>query len=767
MQRRVLERKAGYRLLAGLVGTLLYCLISVTGALAAGDVNQPACSPETESSPGFRTYLPDCRAYEMVTPTFKNGSELQLSAISENGSDVLGHSLSGFAGIENNSNSLDGGVYELSRSSSGWTVSPISPSSFSFPAQEWLAASPDLTSTLWLARAPFESAGAENIYIREADGTMREIGPLLPPAAVAGPASGDFQAFEHNGNVQVRDASAALSHVLYDIHSPLRHGLSWPSDGTIGQFSLYEYSGTGASRPELVGVSDGSTIVAGENEGKPLPAGHLISACSTYLGSAESADLYNAVSEDGATVFFTAAKGCTEEGLTGEGPEVNELYARLDQQETVPISEPTTGAFGGCSNCKDTGRRQAEFAGASRDGSKVFFLTEQELLPGAVGMNLYEYDFDAPAGGHVIQASVGSAAADVLGVVRVSEDGSHAYFVATGKLTGGANRDGAEPVQGQPNLYMFERDAIYPAGHVAFIATLSPSDEEDWLASDGRQAQATPDGRFLVFQSRADLTVNDTSSVAQVFEYDAATGELVCISREEPGYSPPEARLSANENSSAIPFQGYFNRTLPTAASTHLAVSEDGATVMFDSTGALTVQAEEAAAAGVRSVYEYRSSVADGGSISAGEVYLISDGTNVLETPEPPAKGLDASGQDVFFAAGDSLLPTDTDTQFDTYDAHINGGFPGPDSPAGCEACTSDFAEPSFVPPASTDVNGTGDVAAPPPASSVMSKPPTAKIVRCRKSDIRKKGKCKKRRRLIEKPVARPGSIIHDRETGR
>ena len=115
-------------------------------------------------------------------------------------------------------------------------------------------------------------------------------------------------------------------------------------------------------------------------------------------------------------------------------------------------------------------------------------------------------------------ASPGSSAgAEVQGVSRVSEDGSHVYFVAKGRLTKGpregtggrclaelsvgeraeetvAEENEAEeeakeepvtagarcrPREGGDNLYVFQHDAAYPAGHVEFIATLAESDS-DW-----------------------------------------------------------------------------------------------------------------------------------------------------------------------------------------------------------------------------------------------------------------------------------------------
>jgi hypothetical protein len=710
---------------AGVVTFLLVgVLVLVAGAMAAGDVNIAVCPNEKLS--GFSAALPDCRGYEKVSPGFKDGARPKDFALSVDGSKVLQASLGSFAGVEGNFREA---TYIQERAASKWVTSNADPAASVLPAQQFVTASADLAETLWWARSPTESTAAQNFYVRSSGGVLTELGPMLPPTATVGPPAGEYGFFSHFEEILYRNASRNLSHVLFDLNTlaPL-----WPGDTTEGggRYSLYEYPGAKPSEPELVGVSDGVTVVNGE----VLAAGKLISDCGTHPGSdvnGQPEDTYNAMSADGLTVFFTA------EGQGGcaslSAPEVSELYARRGSRETVAIGEPTPADCGVCLTPATApgGRMPAEFAGASEDGSKVFFLTEQELLAGDKGMNLYEYDFGNPASsagnpqGRIVRVSMGATEPHVEGVARVSEDGSHVYFVATGVLTGSeTNGAGAAAVAGANNLYVFQRDAAHPSGALKFVAELSSEteaeltaketsacgaltgtekeeceqrlqgeareknqrDANDWSSGDTRPVQATPDGQFVVFQSSADLTPGDTSSVPQVFEYDAVNGELVRVSTGAHGY--PAGLASANEHSATIPLQNFDGSSRASAAATGLVVSGDGGVVAFEGVGALTAGAVGAEEAGAVSVYEYRSGGAAG--LGGGSVYLISAGA-AGDVAEPiRLQGVSPSGDDVFFITSAPMVGGVVgDSQFDVYDARVDGGFPPEAAPVECvgEGC--------------------------------------------------------------------------------
>src|SRR6202011_602461 len=156
-----------------------------------------------------------------------------------------------------------------------------------------------------------------------------------------------------------------------------------------------------------------------------------------FVGSALAGSAYHAISENGETVFFTATPNATEAKALGLGSETDTLYARVpcvkkgpqcryvqkvdklgrvggsivggsihpEEGEENPFKEPTgreTVAVSArapspeCTGlCASSVPMNATFQGASADGSKVFFTTEQQLLNSDTNAeyDLYEYDF--------------------------------------------------------------------------------------------------------------------------------------------------------------------------------------------------------------------------------------------------------------------------------------------------------------------------------------------------------------------------------------
>jgi hypothetical protein len=805
------------RLLPALVGYLIAsgCSMSVPAALAAGDANRTTCAAATEATPGFHPNLPDCRAFELVSPPFKSGAVLLPTSgvVGVSGDEVLYGAAGAFGGAGNlwlNPNrSLSGSAYLSRRGPAGWSTQSLAPSAATYPHGALMAAArDDLATTLW-GLTPTSLAFNEDVYLRSADGDFHLIGPGVGPGVATRSTGGPTEELSLVG------ASADLSHTLYsdDAAGVVQRGVYggesnlWPGDTTrTDDPSLYEYEYDGSPRaePTLVGVTNQGRLKSNQEA-------QLISECGTELGSGRAGSMYNAVSDDGRVVYFTAA-AC--EGA----PEVDELYARRDATTTVDISEPSTSD---CEACNTTsGLAGATFVGASADGEDVFFTTEQELLPGAPGTRLYEYDASAgPASpsnpdGRIALLSGGPSDPGVQGVVRVSRDGTRVYYVATAALTG-ANAEGVEPVDGADNLYLSEPDAQHPGQlRTVFVATLlTPGEREEissaeqteqaenvtiaeeaglaaakkaqseganfieafeiasetttrtenellgtrgptgtlaenesvWQRFDTRPAQATASGEVIVFLASAKLTADDTSTIPQLFRYDASSERLTRISVGRDNTFSNDGNVATFVASPRLS-SPIFTPARPTAEETERALTADGATVLFASSARLTPDADS----GATGMYEYRD----------GNVFLVSGGADASQTGHEPAVrpwGIDASGRDAFFTSASSLVPAYGDSQLALYDAREQGGVAEAAAGAGCsgEECRGPAGSAPAIALATTAVQPAGDnspaTGAPPPKRSDRTLQQRLRHCRAKHKRRRPRRRCERAARAAQR----------------
>jgi hypothetical protein len=725
---------------SGCVAVVICTLAALV--LHAAPAHADAC-PNAAFRGGPSAALPDCRAYELVTPPFSGGQSFFEGppAVAADGSALIFETL-GAPGASEADPSASGAAYRAERTPAGWSSTALEPPSSLVENSGTInpqmpGVSQDLRSELFF-KSPRSSsypvkALAGVFYVRQSDGTLAEVGPSVSPATVAEQkVRGENSDLEHH--TRTWEASRDLSTVLFSDRSaaPGDTNWQWPGDTTNKyEPSLYQYSGTEQREPVLVGVSNEGPLHGSPhvNEGA-----HLLGECGVELGSGpgltggieEVLDRQNAVSRDGSVVFFTP-NGPNQRIHSGtEFPECTaatlpaaELFARVGGAHTVAISEP---ASGDCALCNTSAPGDAVFQGASEDGSKAFFLTSQELLSGNPGRGLYEYDFKAPSGRKVIAVShlAGAGEAGVLGVTALANDGSHIYYVATAVETAEANAADAHAQPGQPNLYVYDTTTT----STRFVGTLSVEDAASWSVNTAErfEVSATPDGRFLLFGSRADLTTDATGSGSHLYQYDAQTGALARVSVGQAGFNN-------NGNVAA----GFFIKAGVLSGQAQIApplrsMSDDGQYVFFESSAALTPQALEEVCAWevegtcfalARNVYEYR----------AGKVFLVSDGLDrhaVLGGSAVQLVGTDATGANVFLTNADPLVAQDSNTQQDIYDARIGGGFPASTPSPGCEGASCQGA-PSAAPPEATPASalftGPGNLA--PPPSSPVTKPLT------------------------------------------
>ncbi len=677
---------------------VLGCLGWVGSAFGAGDANVGVC-PGAEASPGFRAFMADCRAYELVSPIYGGGASPIIRAVSANGERVIVNSTTGFAGNEDleDSEGETGSYYALTRTGSGWDAESLNPPTSLFNRMHYVrVASTDLSRGLYKALPTSGPAEVNlearyvgwDLAVREAvsggAGRFTLLGPMVAPGYEP-VGSNDYEHYEDF----VLGASADLSHVFFLVRA--EHKQTWPGDETAeGDQSLYEYALGEGKEPELVGVSNNGPLSGSPavNDGAVLE-----SDCGTAFDGVTGTG-------EAEVVYFTALH---VEGCPASQPPVNELYARVDGSRTVKIS----------------GSELATFDGASEDGAKVFFTEAGKL---------YEYI--------TAEAKTVLLTSSITGSPLISQDGERVYFSSPEALTSDAEPNGngetASETAGE-KLYLVDTQT----GRLAFVA------------GEASPSQTTHDGEYLLLGSTRDLRgTNDHSSPGgQLFEYQALTGKVARVSvgqKSGAGYECPatktiEAGYDCDGNYGYEPAtQGFspidaelFTKLIsdtaqPEGAATDRAIAENGA-VVFYSALALTPEATP----GGSNVYEYRE----------GQVYLITPVLDEVYGFGNPM--IDESGRDIFFSTLEGLVPQDTDGQASVYDSRSEGGFPAPavTPPCSGEACQGPAgAPPTFGSPGSTAVGPSGNLTPP------VEPPPAAKrkapAKRCKKGYTRHKSKC-------------------------
>ena len=385
-------------------------------------------------------------------------------------------------------------------------------------------------------------------------------------------------------------------------------------------------------------------------------------------------------------------------------------------------------------------------------------------------MNLYEYDFEGFPQHKLVRISGQTTTPQVQGVVRIADNGTLVYFVAKGVLAANKTANGEEAEEGSDNLYV----SSTVTGATSFIGILLSSDSADWKRPDERPVQATPDGKFMIFPSHAHLTPDDNSaaSVAQLFEYDAETGELVRISTgQKGGYFCPatgktEEGYNCNGNTSDPTYAPSYGTRFPRHENVlreketdFTNISADGKVVSFESFNPLAPQAVNSLSSKLcTNVYEYRWTAQQG--IKGGTVSLVSDGQDAAEANSRCGSGfinVDSSGENIVIESTDQLVSQDKDTQRDFYDARGGGGFAAAVPQPGCQgdACQGSLSLAPQLISGNSDVaaspGGNGNAAAPrisTVAGKGRARPLTraqrlAKaLARCRKAPKKTRGAC-------------------------
>lgn len=611
---------------------------TASAALAAGCPND-ALRDQAEQK------LPDCRAYEQVSPLDKNGNDVgnhggpqgprhpdatPAFVASSDGSRLVFDTLGALPGALS---SLLVNANLSQRGSEGWSTQPITAPMITAPIPN-LPFIEGYTNDLRHAFVfvppgpllpPGATAGAGNLLLRNNDdGSYRTIS-VGPPGGQTDPAF---------INYRFAGASTDLRHILFEANDALT-----PDAPAANQRNLYEY------------VDGQLRLVTILPDGTPAPLGGAAG------GSGGATALYplltHVISDDGSRVVF---------GTSNNGPDGGEIYVREDGQHTVMASASRR-------TVADPTHSPPTFWGATADGSQVFFTSGTALTNDAEIGSVSLYRFDVDSGDLTnLTPDPNPSSPDtfvVQGVLGTSDDGSYVYFRDNRRHVPGKGVDGSS------NLYLWHDGTIH------FIATDNSVTTAEFDANHKTNRMA-PDGRSFVFASTEPLTGYDNVDAvtgtpdSEVFLYNADSQALTCVSCRPDG-SRPTGRA-----------------TLPIAPvnapiNPQRTVTDDGRRVFFDSEDALVPSDVN----GRNDVYQWE----------GGAVHLISSGRS---NDDSFFAASSSSGDDVFFVTREKLVGPDTDEHLDMYDARVGGGFPEPAAPAPCsgDGCQGKPTPPPAARPA-------------------------------------------------------------------
>jgi hypothetical protein len=738
----------GMSLCGGSIGSRPYalsaCLLVLVavwvGGVAAAPANAASCA-NAQFRSGPSEHLPDCRAYEQVSPVEKDGQDAMTllplrpaqASPCEPGEPCTVAYMNVGAAFDGALGNDFPNAYLATRGARGWQTTPLTPPTPQAPtngkAGVAYAFSEDLSHTA--LRVPLQPltanapAGVDNLFLRQPDGAYSLVTASAPAEP---PHSGCTLCFEEEDVPAFAGASTDFSHVIFEANDSLVAGA--PGEGVE---NLYEAVN---EHVRLVGILPDGTIPE-----QGATAGGGIRAVSEHTH-----DLAHAISQDGSRVLFEAAAdgGAPDPGQAGD----TELYDRLDGVSTVEVSAPAPGAEP--ADCETADRicdpGSARFWAASDDGSFVYFTSKAALTKESntgpeeasgeedAGNDLYRYDGETGVLTDLTVDTGDANGASVLGVVGSSGDGSYVYFVAEGDLGGDAE-------SGKPNLYVWHgTDA--GQGTVTYIATLrAPTSKEaedieamaagafeyhsdiaDWTSRPTEsQAYMTPDGRHLAFMSVERLTGYDNEDQVtgeadhEVFEYSAETGRLVCSSCDAGDVRPLGSAFIGAKLGERVSSPFHQPRSL----------SDDGSRLFFSSPDQLV----SGISGGSTRVFEYEDGAVElisGTESGGGAVFLDAS----------------ASGDDVFFATRERLVQGDTDELVDVYDARVDGGLAEPPALMPCQggACREALTLPPLVSaPASASFAGAGNLAPAAPAKATREQLLSRALALCRKLRSRKR----------------------------
>ena len=401
------------------------------------------------------------------------------------------------------------------------------------------------------------------------------------------------------------------------------------------------------------------------------------------------------VSQNGSRILISVRPHNPGEPIPKQGD--GELYLRVNGEHTYEIAPGQV----------------IHYLDMTPDGEKIYFTTAAALLPEDTdtSVDLYMWAEESDTPGHLVEISKGNEPSagntdecsanggwtERCGIQPISftnytqsqgglggspladnfvaPDNGDIYFLSPEQLAGNNG------VNGEENLY------DYVGGKLQFVTSLEPSgvactqDQGQFFCSENAVArmETTPNDEYMAFLTGSKVTGYDNAGHSEMYVWRPAAEEMICVSCVPSG-EPPTADARASHN-------GRF-------------LTNDGR-AFFETDDALVIQDTNESG----DVYEYVD----------GRPQLITSGTNVGNDSSgvatimalPGLVGVSAEGTDVYISTYDVLVGQDRNGEaIKIYDARVGGGFQFTPPVPPCVAA-DECHGPSTEAPAPS-ANGTG-----------------------------------------------------------
>jgi hypothetical protein len=482
----------------------------------------PSCSNDSLRV-GASALLPDCRAYELVTPPSTNGllpvgvrfagvyfPTLEASPDGNRASFLIeGGTLPGQEGA----GAFNGDPYLATRGSGGWNSEVRGPSGAEAKTPLPGSFSPDQTYSLWRGEE-------QAVYVRYPDGHSELVG------------RGSLGEAPH---VHPDVITEGASHIVFEATAQLE-----PNAAPGGTKTVYDRSAEGPTR--VVSLLPGDEAQEAGEEALYLGASEEGEGIAFSIGDTIYLRLH------GAETVEVAGPGSTFAGIAKDGSRVfylegGDLFA-FDAEEEKTIAFSSSGDVTPVNVATDgthayfaspsvlTGEEEnpnGEKAKAGKEGAQNLYLSEEGVIRfvGRVTKRDAEGEerTDGRVGGLGLWVSSLEFAAPGIDPSRATPSGSTLIFESRADLTsfksgGFAQVYRYDSAQNRLACLSCNPSGTPPTGDASLQSIAENQFSPEPASSKARIPNQSPDGKRVFFQTAEPLAVGDTDELLDVYEWE-------------------------------------------------------------------------------------------------------------------------------------------------------------------------------------------------------------------------------------------------------